>query len=41
MKTPKKSTTSKLIDRFDSQLKLILMSDLLTVRNLNANNRAA
>ena len=47
MKTPKKSTTSKLIARFDNELKNILMSDLSAVRNMrlintiqnNLNNR--
>jgi hypothetical protein len=47
MKTPKKSTTSKLIARFDNELKNILMNDLSAVRNTrlintiqnNLNNR--
>lgn len=47
MKTPKKSTTNKLIARFDNELKNILMNDLLAVRNTrlinaiqnNLNNR--
>lgn len=33
MKAPKKSTVSKLIERFDNELKNILMNDLSSVRN--------
>lgn len=33
MKTPKKTTVSKLIVRFDNELKRILMNDIYALRN--------
>ncbi|MDN3580431.1 hypothetical protein [Mucilaginibacter flavus] len=35
MKTAKKSATNKLVDRFDNELRILLMSDLKAIKAKN------